>query len=276
MTESQPPLTIETDHKPTESIARKPLSKAPPRLQRLLLDVQQYALTITYKKGTELVTADLLSRDCVNVETTEECTSDLQVMAIVLMAQETWEELKRNFARDEDFQAVVKLVTEGWPNNTHELTEPTKLYWSFRDELSVYEGVLFRGDRLVIPKSWRGRLLKQIHMGHSGINSCLKRARETVYWPGMSSNIKDHVERCSSCQETERMPQREPLHMKEVPSLPWERVATDLCSFEGQTYIVIVDSYSGYLDFKALPQAAHNIGPILAGHWRNGSHIGPV
>lgn len=77
------PLTTETDHKPIESIARKPLSRAPPHLQRLLFDVQQYALTIVYKQRTELVIVDLLSRDCSKNESASAYTEDMQLLAIV-------------------------------------------------------------------------------------------------------------------------------------------------------------------------------------------------
>ncbi|KAM7293520.1 uncharacterized protein ISCGN_026650 [Ixodes scapularis] len=246
------PLTIETDHKPIESIAKKPLSKAPPRLQRLLFDVQQYAPTIVYKKGTELVIADLLSRDCIKNESAGAYTNDIQVMAIVPMSPGTMEELKRDIAQDKEIQEVIQATKEGWPSTTRGLSDPMKLYWSFRDELAVYEDMLFRSDRIVVPKTWRNRLLVQIHAGHLGINSCLKRARETVYWPGLTTDIKCYVERCATCQATDKKPAREPLHLKEIPDLPWERVASDLFNFEGKSYVVIVDSYSGYLDFKKL------------------------
>ncbi|XP_042144425.1 uncharacterized protein K02A2.6-like [Ixodes scapularis] len=218
----------------------------------MTLSVDQYAPTVVYKKGTELVIADLLSRDCIKNESAGAYTDDIQVMAIVPMSPETMEELKRDIAQDKEIQEVIQATKEGWPSTTRGLSDPMKLYWSFRDELAVYEDMLFRSDRIVIPKTWRNRLLVQIHVGHLGINSCLKRARETVYWPGLTTDIKCYVERCATCQATDKKPARQPLHLKEIPDLPWERVASDLFNFEGKSYVVIVDSYSGYLDFKKL------------------------
>ena len=55
-------VTVETDHKPIEALYRKPLSAAPPRIQRMQLKLQKYALKVFWKKGTELVMADSLSR----------------------------------------------------------------------------------------------------------------------------------------------------------------------------------------------------------------------
>ncbi len=54
---------VETDHKPIESIVKKPLSKAPKRLQIMLLRMSQYDTEIRYKQGTKMHIADMLSRD---------------------------------------------------------------------------------------------------------------------------------------------------------------------------------------------------------------------
>ena len=55
-------VIIETDHKPLESIYNKPLSQAPSRLQRMLLQLQEYDIELRYKKGSEMYLADALSR----------------------------------------------------------------------------------------------------------------------------------------------------------------------------------------------------------------------
>lgn len=71
------------------------------------------------------------------------------------------------------------------------MREGMKVFWSVDDEHVDYEYRLFRGGRLVIPKTWRQRVLKQINCGHMGIQSCLTFAMETVCWLGMSQYIKD-------------------------------------------------------------------------------------
>ena len=63
-------IDIETDHKPLESIMRKPLGAAPPRLQRMMLQVQKYDLAVRYVPGTQMFAADTLSRaPCLTVRT---------------------------------------------------------------------------------------------------------------------------------------------------------------------------------------------------------------
>lgn len=57
-------LEVESDHKPLETIFKKPLQNAPLRLQRILWDVIQYSPNVKYKRGTQIPIADALSRDC--------------------------------------------------------------------------------------------------------------------------------------------------------------------------------------------------------------------
>ena len=56
------PVVIESDHKPLEAIFKKPLSQAPSRLQKMLLQLQAYDITLVYNKGSEMYIADALSR----------------------------------------------------------------------------------------------------------------------------------------------------------------------------------------------------------------------
>ena len=57
-----PQVEIETDHKPLEIILKKPLHQAPARLQKMVLVVQKYPISVKYRPGKELVIADTLSR----------------------------------------------------------------------------------------------------------------------------------------------------------------------------------------------------------------------
>ena len=64
-------VEMESDHKPLESITKKPLCHAPPRLQRMLLRLQRYDFMIVYKPGKEMVIVDALSRAFVEDRATD-------------------------------------------------------------------------------------------------------------------------------------------------------------------------------------------------------------
>ena len=53
-------ILVETDHKPLESIFKKSLLSAPCRLQRMLLRLQRFNLTVKYKPGSQMLLADHL------------------------------------------------------------------------------------------------------------------------------------------------------------------------------------------------------------------------
>ena len=55
-------IVVHTDHQPLETIIKKPLNKAPARLQRMLMKLQRYRFHLTYKRGATLHLADTLSR----------------------------------------------------------------------------------------------------------------------------------------------------------------------------------------------------------------------
>lgn len=82
-------------------------------------------------------------------------------------------------------------------------------YYSFQDELSVQDGIIFRGERAVIPDTFGGEITKLIHSSHIGIEGCLKRARECVYWQGMNEQVKTFLEKCDICMSRDAKQQKE-------------------------------------------------------------------
>ena len=99
-----------------------------------------------------------------------------------------------------------------------------------------------------------GREMKrQIHSSHLGIGSCLRRARESLFWPGMSAEIKEMITACETCRTYETTPQKETLMPHEVTSRPWEQVGADLFTLNGTEYLVTSDYYSNFFEIDRLP-----------------------
>lgn len=88
----------------------------------------------------------------------------------------------------------------------------------------------------------RQEMLPRIHSSHIGIERCLRRARECLYWPRMNAELKDHVSQCDVCRSSDDEEHKETLIMShEVPSRPWAKVGVDLFVFEERNYLVTVD-----------------------------------
>ena len=123
-----------------------------------------------------------------------------------------------------------------------------KHYLNVATELSVKDGILMRGSRIVIPVALRPEMLDRVHTGHQGISKCRERARQSIWWPGLSRQLEERVKSCSICRKCTSQ-RSEPL----IPtSLPELRVATDLFEMKGRNYLVIVDYYSRYIEIALL------------------------
>ena len=130
---------------------------------------------------------------------------------------------------------------------------PIREYWSYQDEISVHSGVLFKNHRVIIPKLMQEEVLSRIHLSHLGIESCLRKAKDVVFWPGMSSQIKETVSKCQICAEFQAHNPRQPLQTHEIPARPWSRVAANLFSLHSKNYIVLMDYYSDFIEVNKLP-----------------------
>ena len=108
-----------------------------------------------------------------------------------------------------------------------------------------------RGNRVVIPAALRLEMLDCLHTGHQGISKCRERARQSLWWPGLSRQLEELVKNCSVCRKCTNQ-RSEPLITTALPELPWQRVGTDLFEFKGQSYLLIVDYYSRFIEVALL------------------------
>ena len=244
------PFMVESDHKPLEMIQLKSLSAAPPRLQRMLLRLQNYNVHIKYKPGSQMLLADGLSR----LPSPNNTHIDLDIN--IHFAQFTTEkvsETRRATTADPVMTALQQTITKGWPDRMKQLRSELRPYWAYRDELSVSDGIVMKGESIVIPKSMQQAMMARIHEGHQGIEKCRLRAKHVVYWPSLQQDIINTVGSCQTCQTYQRSNTREPLISHEIPTSPWQVVGTDLFQLDGVQYLIITDYKSKFPFIRKMP-----------------------
>lgn len=264
------PVKIQTDHKPLESIFRKSLLSAPKRLQRMLLRLQKFDLEVSYKKGSEMYLADTLSRayrvhrnttqvgaeDVLNIENmrgnTERELESINMIQYLPVSDATQTAIREATEADATLRQLKTIIRQGWPASKEEISENVRDYFSFREELSIQNGLVFKGERLVIPESMRDDMLAKIHASHIGIQGCLRRAREVVYWPRMDKDVQAYVAKCDVCNSQLAEQGKEPLICHELPTRPWEKIAVDLFDLNGTEFMVTVDYYSSFFEVDRL------------------------
>ena len=122
------PTSVQTDHKPLEIIFKKPLHQVSPRLQRMLLRLQKYDLTIRYVKGKHLYIADTLSR-AHPVESEEDIDSEEIHLAVHSLLQdlpiteERLKDIQQATKADSQLQRLKQLIEQGWPQNINNVPQ---------------------------------------------------------------------------------------------------------------------------------------------------------
>lgn len=258
-------FVLRTDHKPLLSIFR-PEKGIPEvsanRLQRYALFLSAYNYKIEYVSSANNC-ADFLSRSMVPQTTptavTSQGASDSKSECIVDTAcyinflfddnasPILLSEVKDLTEQDHTLSDVIKFTRNGWPKTIKDVE--IRPYFACRSELSVERGCLMRGCKLVIPSSYRGKVIKELHAGHLGIVKMKLEARTRFWWPGMSEQLQQAVRSCGVCSQLRPSPPRAPLTPWPYPSEPWYRVHIDfLGPINNKMYLIVVDAYSKWVE----------------------------
>ena len=160
------------------------------------------------------------------------------------------EEIKQHQSGDDTCQQLIEFCQSGWPEK-HSIPAAVKPYFPLAAEFSVESGLLMRANRIVIPPSLRKELLDKIHDGHQGITKCRERARQSIWWPGMSRDLEQLVRKCAECCKAQKQ-RAQPMTPSPLPELPWQKVATDLFEWKQDTFLLIVDYYSRFIEIARL------------------------
>ena len=234
-------FTIESDHKPLEQINLKNLADTPARLQGMLLRLQNYDVKIIYRPGREMLVADTLS--CYAPMPTPEVALDLAIHHVHITPEKKLA-FQQSIQDDPLLRSLAETIIAGWPEDIKDLPNALRPYHTYRDVMTVEDGLILCGEALIIPLSERGKVLESIHEGHLGISKCQFRARQCVYWPGINADIRKMVEACPTCQRHCPQEPRQPLQSTPAPERPWQHLGADYFSFDGSEYLVIVDYYT--------------------------------
>ena len=250
-------FNVLTNHKPLVPLfSMKHLEELPVRVQRFCLRMMRFQFSITHVPGKDLIIADTLSRAPAADPTTadellqQEANAFISTVLQNLPATEQrLEEIRRYQNDNETCQQIADFCQTGWPNK-QSLTAALRPYFPMAAEFYVVNGLLMRGSRIVIPSPIR-QMLHKIHIEHQGITKCRDRARQSVWWPGISRDLEDLVRNCHECCKAQRQ-RAQPLTPSPLPELPWQKVGTDLFEWKKDTYLLIADYYSRYIEIARL------------------------
>ena len=194
---------IHTDHKPLVPLfSTKQLDELPLRVQRFRLRMLRYHFTISHLPRKDLVIADMPSDSDLLFYRETSVFVDAVVQSLPATDAQL-ERIKREQEQDDVCKQFIVYCRDGWPEK-HELTGAIRPYYPVKTEIAVANGLLLRGSRLIIPASMRLEILDKIHTGHQGITRCSERARQSVWWPGLSRQLEELVKNCITCVKAQK------------------------------------------------------------------------
>ena len=143
---------------------------------------------------------------------------------------------------DRDIGSVLMFVQHGkWPSDSNKSFQH---FYSRRHELSVVDGCLVWGRRVVIPQVLRQRLLEELHLNHLGMSRMKALARSYFWWPLLDRDIEQVAKDCLQCKLAAPNPPAAPAHPWLVPQNPWERIHVDHAQWKRWILFVAVDALS--------------------------------
>ena len=145
---------------------------------------------VCFKTGTDLNKAGADVNKEIHFITTKSCPIDIKSIQEATM-------------QDQDLNKLKDVIFKGWPEYRKKCPQELWDYWTFRCQLVIEDGLILKGDKIIIPKTLRGQVLEAIHTGHQGETKCLVicLARESVFWPGITNDIKQLVKDCDICNK---------------------------------------------------------------------------
>jgi RNase H-like domain found in reverse transcriptase/Reverse transcriptase (RNA-dependent DNA polymerase)/Integrase zinc binding domain len=236
---------IWTDHQNLQYF-RKP-QKLNRRQAQWVTELAGYHYSLHHKAGKSNVKPDILSRrpDLKRGENDNE--------NIILLKPEHFRRQEFVFqSLDDDFLTRIKASSGARDRVVEKALAGKEKSWQEHEN-----GIITWQERIYVPrnKCLHEDIIREHHdsvaVGHPGRYKTQELITRNYWWPYIQSDIRKYVDGCETCQRTKmhRQKPKNPLHMNEIPSRPWEHISVDLIrelpeSQGFNTILVIVDQFS--------------------------------
>ena len=158
----------------------------------------KYDVDYKYIAGSSLYLADTLSR-AYDTSTEKDVVENVNIVCQLQSADDLQlTSLKTALEADKESNELKRVILSGWPDDKTSLPASVKPYFHIRDELSVIDDFIVKGQQLFIPAELRKETLNNLHRSHLGYDSMVRRARENMFWVGMPRDIKQIADNCKN------------------------------------------------------------------------------
>ena len=249
-------FVLVTDHRPLCKIFSSKESiptMAAARMQRWALTLSAYQYTIEHIKGTSNQCADCMSR----LPMTKQSRDSAEKIHVIVQTDDlpvTATQIAKETLCDNQLSIVMKAIQHGhWPTDSSVDVNP---FYKRRHELSIVDGCIMWGTRVVVPKVFHEPLLKELHCSHVGMSRMKSLARSYFWWLHLDSQIENLSRNCVECSAASRNPPKAPAHPWIVPQHPWQRIHVDHAQFNRYLLFIAIDAYSKWPEVHIVPSTS--------------------
>ena len=205
-----------------------------PHLPRMMLRLSCYNISMLHKAGKLMFLSDALSRLRTHDSNKGRTIQHIDVTIHKIDTHVSLYEmqlLQKVTNEDSSIQLLKRYISYVLFSTADECQESVIKYFSFRYELCIVHGLILKCCRIVIPGPHRAISLAKLHVSHQAQSKTILRARQCIFWSGITENIMDMIEKCEICQKYQDKQPREQITTPPIPSSPWHTIATDLFQF---------------------------------------------
>ncbi|GFO20542.1 Pol polyprotein [Plakobranchus ocellatus] len=223
-----------------------------------MLRLMRYKIQVKYTPGSQIYIADTLSRAYMSDQSDMNNDDDeavLRIMSATVQLPATkqrLQEIRKASESDETLKKVKHHIITGWPSHRGTTEPKVQAFCNLRHNLHVENNIVFFENRMIIPEALRKDILQKLHSSHLGVDKCKSRARESIFWPGITKDIELHVNKCTTCAKFRNSNRKEPMISHEIPNRPWAKLGADIFHFGGHDYLLGVDYFSKYPEIARL------------------------
>lgn len=244
-------FVLVTDNEPLTRIfhpAKNLPAMTSARLLRYASFLSGFEYTVRFKKGEDNQNVDCLSRaplDNYKPSYDSQMGNEVNLNYLHSICQISSNKVTYDRIKQETFNdAELKRIILELKNQ------------SVSSEFTLLDDIIFRGDRIYIPKVLRQEILAELHETHLGITKTKQLARRYVYWPGLDQQIEKLVKSCENCALNQGNPKKAQVHPWDDPGNNWERVHVDYAGpLDGYHFLICMDAKSKWAEVKVLKQA---------------------
>ena len=263
------PFVLVTDNRAVQLIFANTTNRPPARIERMALRLTQFDYIIQHRPGKDNI-ADYYSRHPGQASASaflEEVKSEQYINMIAqaaLPSTITLDQIIKTTSQDPEIMSLVTWCTNGTKSEL-----PSKLsgYKAVSHELNVTSnGILLRGQRIIIPELLRSKIVDIAHKGHQGITKTKALIRSKVWFPNMDKMVEEKINNCHICQSIGSKQIYAPMKLSDMPDRAWQQVSGDFFGpmSDGKYWFVNHCDYSRWATVDEINSCSYEcVKPVL-------------